>query len=138
MYHATNARRSTQGLPSQRWRHEKFTLNSVSGEPLLLVLVTIAKLLVSFEELTEILGTVPIYQPEDGEKYESFSCAEWAKAAVQRLYEEKAIDGSIKDWAQLDHEALKFVQEQKAEGRWDDHGWTGYKEIPCLDLLHKQ
>ena len=140
MYHVTNARRSSQGVPSHRWRHEKFTLNSLSGEPRLLVLVTIAKVLVPIDEVTEILRTVPVYQAEDGENYEKFSCAQWAKTGFQRLYEEAAIacDAGVKSWARLDQEALKFVEEQKAQGSWDDHGWTGNREIPCLDLLHRQ
>lgn len=140
MYHATNARRSTQGLPTQRWRHEKFSLNTVVNEPRLLVLITVAKVIVSSEELTEVLRTVPIYQPEDGEQFQNFSCAGWVKIALQRLFEEKAIanDGGTADWAHIDQEALKFVGEQKAQGQVDDNGWVGYKEIPCLDLLHKQ
>ena len=140
MYHVTNARRSTQGLPSQRWRHEKFTLNSLSGEPWLLVLVTVAKVLVPLDDVTEILQSVPVYQPEDGEKYEKFSCVEWVRAAIQRLDEETAIagDARMNNWAWLDEEAVKFVQEQKAEGRWDDHGWTGGTDIPCLELLPRQ
>ena len=140
MYHATNARRSVQGKPSQRWRHEKFTLDSVSGEPKLLVLVTLAKLLVPLDELTEILQTVPVYQAEDGEPYKTFSCAEWTRVAVKQLCEAKAIagDGGMKEWAWIKDQAVKFVREKKGERGWDDNGWTGDPEIPCLDLLHNK
>ena len=140
MYHVTNARRSSQGVPSQRWRHEKFTLNSLSNEPRLLVVISVAKVLRSLDEITEILHSVPLYQPEDGDKYQTFSCAEWTRVALQHLYGEKAItgDAGMGDWAQLDQQALKFVQEQKAEAQWDDSGWTEDREIPCLDLLQKQ
>lgn len=137
MYHATNARRSTQGLPTQRWRHEKFTLSSLSKEPRLLALVTIAKLLVPLDEITEILSEVPIYQPDDGELFKSFNCSVWVRSAVQKLSEARAIagEGSLKDWGTLNNRALKFVMEKKQEGQWDDHGWSGGTDIPVLDLL---
>ena len=140
MYHATNARRSAQGIPSQRWRHEKFTLNSLSREPRLLVLVTVAKLLVPLEGITEILQDVPIYQPGDGDEYKAFNCAAWVRSAIQRLYDAKAIAGDAgrKDWSWINDRVLKFVAEEKQEGQWDDHGWTGGTEIPILDLLHEK
>lgn len=140
MYHATNARRSTQGLPSQRWRHEKFTLNSLSKEPRLLVLITVAKLLVPLDEITEILQYVPIYQPDDGEAFKTFNCAAWVRSAIQKLYEAKAIAGDAgkRDWAWVDDRALKYVGEQKRASQWDDHGWAGGIDIPILDLLHEK
>ncbi len=91
------------------------------------------------DEITDILDTVPLYQPEDGQKYENFNATEWTKDAVERLHAAKAISGEVmsKDWSDIHGEAVNFVQVQKDEGQWDDHGWIGYKEIPCLDLFEK-
>lgn len=128
-----------RGPNSQRWRHEKISLNSLSNEPRLLVVITIGKILVPLDEVTDILVTVPMYQPEDGQKYEDFNAMEWTRDAVERLHGAKAISGEVmsKGWTHVHEEALAFVAEQKAAGNWDDHGWTGYKEIPCLDPFEK-
>ena len=98
------------------------------------MLVTIGKVLVSCDQIKQILLTVPIYQLEEGDIGNRFDCVQWVRLALERLWKERAVSGyQCQDWADVKASSLEYVHSKKAEGRFQT-GWSGENGIPVLDL----
>lgn len=126
------------GSATTPWRYERIAVADVEEEQRLLVIVTIAKVLVSWERVDEILENVPVYQSDDPEKPAdaSFNCLSWVESAFVELREQKAIDERVGDWSAIERQANEYVEKKREEGRWD--GGSHGSEIPLLDLIESR
>ena len=133
-----NTLQNNSGPVSQPWRYETIDIPSFTSDPALLVLITIGKILVPRERISEILSGVPIYQVEDGDLGKGFDCVEWVRLAVERLWEDRAVSRcQERGWEEVKGEAIAFVERKKADGRFEA-GWAGDRSVPVLDLVERK
>ncbi|KAF7197268.1 hypothetical protein HII31_01379 [Pseudocercospora fuligena] len=135
--HVLNTIQNVEGVVSQPWRYERVSIKDYASENRLLARIVIGKVLTLDPEndIERSLGPLPIYQEDDEDqaKPKDFGCHTWCRAAVEELWKDSVV--SLKgSWAEMELEALKFIEKKKADGRWDGE-WKGPEGVPMFDLF---
>ncbi|RHZ53106.1 uncharacterized protein CDV56_103055 [Aspergillus thermomutatus] len=139
-YHVKNTLTNTEAGLSQPWRFERSSLKNIHDDPRILVAVVVGKVL-SVEMVEEVFWRTPVHQYDDPDRDRAseFDCRTWVRSALERVRGSGGVSGLMK-WETLEEQALRYVREKKAEGRWTAGGGIGRGEmrVAMLDLFAKR
>lgn len=95
----------------------------------MLVAVVVGKVL-SLEMVEEVFRRTPIYQTDDPDRDRAseFDCRTWVRDALEGVRGSGGVSG-LMEWETLEEQALRYVREKKAEGRWAAGGGIGSGEM---------
>ncbi|RHZ61292.1 hypothetical protein CDV55_104614 [Aspergillus turcosus] len=139
-YHVKNTLTNTEAGLSQPWRFEQSSLENIHDDPRMLVAVVVGKVL-SVEMVEEVFRRTPIYQADDPDRDRAseFDCRTWVRDALEGVRGSGGVSG-LMEWETLEEQALRYVREKKAEGRWTAGGAVGGgdKRVAMLDLFTRR
>ncbi|KAL9098956.1 MAG: hypothetical protein Q9163_005475 [Psora crenata] len=113
------------------WLFEERSI-SLEAADMLLVRVIIGKV-IDAENLRRVMRNVQIRSNDP-----VWNCVIWVKDALAKLAEGKAMGTSQLNWQTVREAALRYVEEKKAQHRFDgkaENGWFIPRKPPTFDLL---
>lgn len=108
-YHAINRPLDQDGVTKNTWFFEKRELVSIRTQ-LLLVLVLVAKIEGSRDDLEASLRRTPVIQDDP-----DWNCLVWVRNAFAQLTQDKILGRGVLDWDAVERES--FIRRQKEDGR---------------------
>jgi hypothetical protein len=114
------------------WAFEEKTASMMPTQ-MILIRVLVAKV-ENTEKLAQLLRQIPVRQREEG-----WNCVSWVQEALSEVKSSKKVVGtSVVGWKAVRDAAMDYVQEKKAQHRFDGEGNFDTSHVPTFDLIQRR
>lgn len=129
-YHVANRPVKRDGVTKDTWTFEKKELATLQTQ-MLLVVVVVAKVEGSLEDLEASLRRVPVIQDNP-----EWRCRTWVANGLAQVIKDRILGTGVTNWTDVERGCLEYVQRKTHEGRFKK---TPLPETtPTYDLIAKK